>query len=416
MGPSEIPNRSSPEMSRPPRPARWSIAVVAATGLACLLGGFWWLSDRSTPARRARAAAAQGRDYLRAGRPDLAFQSVNEIRDDSPEAGEAMAVAGMALARMGQYRVSRMALERAMQLQPDQFEAAVTLAELNLDLGNAARGAERLATAARLRPREFGVWRTLGRALGDANDPTGASHAYQRALELRPGDRDVLIALIDTLIKSGQSDLAEPWILKALENYPADAVVLGYAALGALDSDRIDEAVTFADRAIRRDPQNPEAMLARARCRIARSRWKEALPDMERAAAADPNDPGTLLLLWLVESRLELAERAATTLARRKEAQDRAKKMDQLTEELRLHPDDPKVVWRMGQVATEAGSILYAIRCFEASLALDPDYRPARESLAALRVSHPELARTPTMPASPNAATRAPRTRSGPTR
>ncbi len=107
---------------------------------------------------------------------------------------------------MGEYRTARMALERALKFRPDQFEAAVTLGELNLDLGNTRRGAEVLEMAARLRPREFGVWRLLGHALNDTNDHAGAEQAYQKALEVRPNDRDVLTALITVLVKSGQSD------------------------------------------------------------------------------------------------------------------------------------------------------------------------------------------------------------------
>ena len=38
----------------------------------------------------------------------------------------------------------------------------------------------------------------------------------------------------------------------------------------------------------------------------------------------------------------------------------------------------------MGQAAAEGGSFLLARRCFEAALALDPNYQPAREGLAAL--------------------------------
>ena len=272
-----------------------------------------------------------------------------------------MTVAGMALVRMGQFRVARMALDRALKLQPNQIEAVVTLAELNLDLGNTPRGAEVLAMAARLRPREFGVWRTRGRALNDVNDPAGASHAYQKALELRPNDRIALIAWISLLINSGQSERASPWISTGhSRRYPEDPVVLSFASRGAFDGDRIDEAVALADRALQRDPQNPDALLARARCRVARSQWKDALPDVERAAAAAPDDLGTLQLLWIIETRLGLTDRAATTLAKRKKVQQRAKMMDELTEELKLHPDDPKVAWKMGQVACEAGSILFA--------------------------------------------------------
>ena len=141
-----------------------------------------------------------------------------------------MTVAGLALIRMGQYPTARMALERALKLKPDQFEAAVALGELNLDLGSPRRGADVLEMAARLRPREFGVWRVLGRALADLNDTAGAAHAYQKALELEPNDRGIMIELIALLINSGQSESAHSWVAQALQRYPDDPVVLGLAA------------------------------------------------------------------------------------------------------------------------------------------------------------------------------------------
>jgi Tfp pilus assembly protein PilF len=49
----------------------------------------------------------------------------------------------------------------------------------------------------------------------------------------------------------------------------------------------------------------------------------------------------------------------------------------------------------MGQTAWEAGSFLLASRCFEAALALDPNFQQARASLAALRAAQPDLARSP---------------------
>ena len=82
------------------------------------------------------AAVARGRDALRRGRPDLALQAVNTVRDEAPGSGEAMTVAGLALLRLGEYRGARLALERALKLQPNQFDAAITLAELNFGLGN----------------------------------------------------------------------------------------------------------------------------------------------------------------------------------------------------------------------------------------------------------------------------------------
>jgi tetratricopeptide (TPR) repeat protein len=395
--------------SRRARRARGLVAPVAALLAIGVLGGVWFWPSRPSPIDEARAAASRGRDYLRLGRPDLAFQAVSRVRDESPEAGEAMTVAGLALIRMGQYRVARMALERAVELKPDQFEAAVTLGELHLDLGSARRGADVLEMAARLRPREFGVWLVLGRALDNLNDTAGAAQAYQKALELRPTDHGVMIELIALLINSGQSGPAEPWIARALRASPDDPVVLGLAARGASLASRIDESLTLADRALQRDPGNPDASLARVQCLVARSQWAEASAAAELALATTPEDVSMLRLLRIAQTRIGLTERAAVTQARLDRAQRRTRLMVELTEQLNWHPDDPAIRWKMGQVALEAGSIRVAHRCFEASLALDPDYQPARESLAALKAAHPELHRSPSASALPRRPAPSPR-------
>ena len=172
----------------------------------------------------------RGRDALRRGRPDLALQVVNAARDDAHGAGEAMTVAGFALLRLGEYRGARLALERALQLQPNQFDAASALAELNFALGNGARGIELLELAARLRPKELRVWLTMGKVLNDLGDFPKAIQVYETACVLDPDDRDALIGLIGCLISNSQIDEADPWVTKALERYPEDPKVLGFAA------------------------------------------------------------------------------------------------------------------------------------------------------------------------------------------
>ena len=392
---------SPPERCKAPptRSARGPVVAIASLMAVCLVGGAifllsgWRMSLRHSPSDEALDAAARGRRLLRAGRPDLAFDAVNGVRDESPAAGEAMAVAGQALIGMGQYRVARMALERALKLKPDQFEVAVTLGELNLDLGNVERGVEALRAAVRLRPREFRVWRLLGRALGDMNVSTDAAQAYREVLRLKPDDRESLIESLKYLIESGQSDSIDPWIERALGKYPDDPALLCLVSRRAFEATRVEEAQELAERALLRAPDDADASRERARCLIARSRCREALAPAERAAAATPDDLGTLQLLFMVESRLGLSGRAAETRARLVRAQALSKRMIEFNEQLRDRPDDPELRWRMGKVALEAGSILPAYRCFQAALGLDPDYPPARESLAALKAAHPELAR-----------------------
>ena len=235
----------------------------------------------------------------------------------------------------------------------------------------------------------------MGKVLHDLGDFPKAIQAYEKALGLNPDDREALIGLIGCLIGTDQPDQAEPWVTKALGKYPDDPRVLGFAARGAFDANRLDEAIAFADRALARDPKNLDALLTRARAHVVQARWEQALPDAERARAAHPNDLGSLQLLQKIQTKMGLTERAAVTQAERVRAQDRIALMNRLNKEINLHPEDPKLLWTMGQTAWEGGSFLLASRCFEAALALDPNFQQARASLAALRAAQPDLARSP---------------------
>ena len=78
--------------------------VLASTtvGLAVfVLGWLWWHRSHPSSVHKHWAAVARGRDCLRQGRPDLALQAVNAVRDEAPGSGEAMTVAGLALLRLG---------------------------------------------------------------------------------------------------------------------------------------------------------------------------------------------------------------------------------------------------------------------------------------------------------------------------
>jgi tetratricopeptide (TPR) repeat protein len=372
------------------------LKVSAVSALLISLLGWWELHSRPRPSVRGHwAKVARARVYLAHGRPDLAINAVIDVRDEAAGSGEAMTVAGFALIRLGQYQGARLALERALKIEPNQFDAATTLAELNFGLGNGPRGIEVLQLAARIRPQEFRLWLTMGKVLFDLGDFTKAIQAYEKALGLNPDDREATVGLIRCLIATDVSDQAEPWMKKALEKYPDDPQVLGFAARSAFDANRLVEAIEFADRALARDPKNLEALLARARARVVQAQWEQALPDAERARAAQPNDLGSLQLLQKIQTKLGLTERAALTQAERVRGQDRIELMNRLNKEINLHPEDPSLVWTMGKTAWEGGSFLLASRCFEAALALDPNFQQARASLTALRAAQPDLVRSP---------------------
>jgi tetratricopeptide (TPR) repeat protein len=352
-----------------------------------------WLRARPRPVKGHWDAVARADAYMRMGRPDRAFETVRDIRDDAPGSGEAMTIAGMALIRFGEYRAARLALERAIQLQPKQYEAAMALADLNFGLGNGRRGLEVLEQAARLRPGEPRVWLTMARVENDLGVFSKAIQAYERVLAMEPAHHDALAGLIRALFASDQTEEAEPWLRRALAAYSEDPVFLSFGAQAAFESNRLDEAIELASRTLARDPEDSVALITRGRARIARAHWEDALSDAERAVAIEPSNLSALQLLLKIETRLGLKVRAAATHDANERAKERINLMDQLNTQISLNPDDPELPWKMGEAAREGNSFLLASRCFEASLALDPNFQPARDSLAKLRQARPELAR-----------------------
>lgn len=143
--------------------------------------------------------------------------------------------------------------------------------------------------------------------------------------------------------------------------------------------------MALASRALKGDPDDINARLVRARLELASDHPDRALGDVERAVASRPNDTGALQLLAQVQSRLGLSAKASETIARHRRAVERGALMDQYTREIAERPDDAEPRYKLGQLAAEGGSDLLAGRCFEAALALDPKYQPARDALLTLQ-------------------------------
>lgn len=369
------------------RPGRTCVAALAI-GLAMLGASAALMYYRAArPGREGPGhwrAVAAGQAALARGRPDLALEAVAHIRDEADGAGEAMTIAGLALLQLNEIKGARLALERALKLRPNQLGAARALAEVSLRLGNGERAAELLRTVTRLDPRDARAWLVAGRVRHDLGDPAGAADALEQALRLRPHDRDARLDLIRELSRIHEPDRATRWLSEALRDQPEDARVLGLAAVQAREVGRADEAAALAERALARDPDNLEALLVRARTSLLGGRDDRALIDSERAVAVRPSDLRALQLLAQVESRLGLTERAARTIERQRKARERALLMDRLVQEIARRPDDPGPRFQLGQAAAQQGATLLAARCLQASLALDPNFRPAKEALAGL--------------------------------
>ena len=93
-----------------------ALGATMAVFAISVAGWFWWQWSHQSSTREHWDAVARGRQFLNRGRPDLALQAVNAVRDEGPGSGEAMTVAGLALMRLGEFRGARLALERTLKL------------------------------------------------------------------------------------------------------------------------------------------------------------------------------------------------------------------------------------------------------------------------------------------------------------
>jgi tetratricopeptide (TPR) repeat protein len=186
---------------------------------------------------------------------------------------------------------------------------------------------------------------------------------------------------------------------KVLAEWPEESKILILAARLAQDAGRRPDAAAYLDRALAIDPDQREALVLRAKLRRLIGENQLALGDAERAVAMDPNDSDALNLLAAVESSAGLAERARATAARRRDLEKRRTQMEKISNEIEADPGDPNLRFELGKLAAEAGMRHLAVQSFQAALALDPQFQPARDGLNSLQVAPPAAAPPDELPA-----------------
>ena len=381
---------------------RWTFLGLTLTGLA-LAGGVWMtFGPVSAPGGGRRAAqapvssailalrqghwiaVARGREHLAHHQPGKALEAVMQIRDEGSGAGEAMTVAGEALFQLGDSRSARLALDRALKLQPRQADAARLAATLSLATGDAVRGLKYLHIVTELDPADEKPWEVIGRVQHDLGEFSLAADAFREALQRNPARPEIVTALIAELLQAGRAAEATPWLQQALTSGPDDTQILGLAARQARDLGDADRALVLAEKALSLDSQNVDALTIRAKVALQAGQAQAAVSDLERAVQASPNDLRVLQLLAQAESIAGMTARSEATSARHRLTQERALAMTKLMEDITNTPDNATLRVTMGKLALDAGQAELARQCYQAALEIDPKNGEARRALASI--------------------------------
>jgi cytochrome c-type biogenesis protein CcmH/NrfG len=343
------------------------------------------------PDRAAAEALARGRESLQQGRFRRAIKEVSVIYEGTPEEAEALTILGLALAALEEVGPARQVLERAWRLRPNAMAAKV-LAAIYLAANESQRGLQVLQAAAQLVPDDFRPWYAMGECVYlPRRKYDDAASAFRESLKRLPSHLESRIGLVHALVEGHHPEEADPLMKLLLRERPDDPRVLILAVGFALEWGHEQDAERYLERTLIQEPDHREALLLRAQTQFRKGRTQEALSDAERALALAPNDLGALNLLGTIESALGLKERAAKTVARRREVEQRLSRIEELTQEIRQRPNDPEPRWRLGQAAAAAGMKPLAVQCYQVALALAPTCEPARLGLRELGVPITEM-------------------------
>jgi tetratricopeptide (TPR) repeat protein len=149
---------------------------------------------------------------------------------------------GVWLRGNGRLDAARDALEKAVEMRPDFFEALHDLGTLRLDMGARTPALDALDRAATLRPDAFEVFHNRGRALQALHRHEEAITDYDRALALRPGEPATLVARGEALCDLKRYDEALAAFAAAEKRDPGNADALWNESLLRLTLGQLGEA------------------------------------------------------------------------------------------------------------------------------------------------------------------------------
>jgi tetratricopeptide (TPR) repeat protein len=182
------------------------------------------------------------------------------------------------------------------------------------DNAGALKAVERAVTLA---PNNFDAQFALGRARYGASDPAGAAKAFRAAIALRPNDTKARFFLATSLEAADDNEGALAAYRELLLVQPASAE--GHLGLGVLlvklGGERIVEGVNELERALALNGDLYEARVTLGRTLIRMGRAAESIEHLRRAALLAPQNPEPHYQLALAYRRLGRTAEAAQETA-----------------------------------------------------------------------------------------------------
>jgi tetratricopeptide (TPR) repeat protein len=258
-----------------------------------------------------------GRLYLRAGQPEKAIPSLEQVVEQQPEYSEGGMLLAAAQQEAGKVDEAIGTLESVIKQNPAFFRAYLRLIELYEQQRRWKDAARTYALAQGINPRAD---LTGGRAsaLINGGSPKEAQDLLQEAIAKKATpDAGLLYLLAESQRQLKDYDAAEATVRRLRTAFPEDARGLLIQGQLQLAQGRTDDAIgTFADL-VKRVPDEPRFVYQYAQLLEQRGRIAEAEKALRDLLARDPMDANALNALgYMFAARGERLEEAVELLQR----------------------------------------------------------------------------------------------------
>lgn len=266
------------------------------------------------------ARVALGDTYLAYGRVQDALTQY-EAALASLATPEVLLKLADAHSALGQWDDAEAALNRAVELAPDDYAARLRQGQFYVARGRFADATASLAAARRIDPDRFETYLALAQAQLLRNDLTAAEEQFRLAQQTAPQSPEPLLVWADALAARGDLNQATQRYDQAVSLATASgsdqAVVDAYArwitALETLGSS--DQAKSLAETLARTYPGSPQAQVALAGLYRRQGLVAEAVASYQAALALAPQDVAARIGLVEALAGLERFDEAAALLA-----------------------------------------------------------------------------------------------------
>jgi Flp pilus assembly protein TadD/peroxiredoxin len=237
-----------------------------------------------------------GRELLDQGLDAAALVAFERAAQANPTASTLYRL-GTLLVKGGQPARAKVALERALAMQPGLAEASNDLGALLAQEGDVPGAIERFRAALATAPDYPDALNNLGYALLLTGHEPEARELYEKALKLQPDFPEALNNLGLLFGRAGELDRAEPYFRDALARRPDYGEAANNLALVLVARGQADEAVRLLDAFTEKASEFEGTYVTLAKIHLSAGRSREGLAVLERLLQRNPTHPVALELV-----------------------------------------------------------------------------------------------------------------------